>query len=173
MQFVAIKARLVLRPTLRVKIKRRLKEAIRLVVTRGAAIEKSSGGPKLVFRGEDVGADKWIVPDWTYMALPTTGMLRMPFTEQVNLIRNALGTIRRRIPEVERKLEREGMIATSFSSGGRQCEARDARQNRAGTSQVQGYRSLNPTSPPQRIQRPKPLINEKPRRKSGRPLRSS
>jgi len=62
MQFVAFNTRLVLRPTLRVKIKRRLKEAIRLIVTRGAAVEKSSGGPKLVFRGEDVGADKWIVP---------------------------------------------------------------------------------------------------------------
>ena len=62
MQFVAFNGRLVLRPTLRVKIKRRLKEAIRLIVTRGAAVEQSSSGPKIVFRAEDVGADKWIVP---------------------------------------------------------------------------------------------------------------
>lgn len=62
MQFVAFNARLVVRPTLRVKIKRRLKEAIRLIVTRGAAVEQSSSGPKLVFRVKDVGADKWIAP---------------------------------------------------------------------------------------------------------------
>ena len=78
------------------------------------------------------------------MALPTTGMVRMPFTEQVNLIRNALGTIRRRVPEVEKNLEREGRkchIVRTFnprvswqpkshslpvqSPASRQCEARD------------------------------------------------
>jgi len=62
MQYFAFKTRIVLRPHLRVKIKRRLREAIRLIVTRGAAVERSSGGPKLVFRAEDVGADKWIAP---------------------------------------------------------------------------------------------------------------
>jgi len=54
------------------------------------------------------------------MALPATGMVRMPFTEQVNLIRNALGTIRQRIPEVERNLEREGRkchIVRAFTPG--------------------------------------------------------
>jgi len=62
MQVVLFNARVVLRPAMRAKIKRRLKEVIRLIVTRGAAVEDSRGGPKLVFRAEDVGADKWIVP---------------------------------------------------------------------------------------------------------------
>jgi hypothetical protein len=36
---------------------------VRLVVTRGAVVEKSRDGEsKLVFRAEDVGTDKWIVP---------------------------------------------------------------------------------------------------------------
>jgi len=62
MQVVAFNTRVVLRQAVRTKIKRRLKEAIKLIVTRGTAVEESPGGPKLVFRAEDVGADKWIAP---------------------------------------------------------------------------------------------------------------
>lgn len=62
MQVLASNSRIIVRPTLRVKIKRRLREAIKLIVTRGAAVEKSRKGPKVVFRPEDVGADKWIAP---------------------------------------------------------------------------------------------------------------
>lgn len=61
-QFYNFKTRIVIQNHVRVKVKRRLKEAIRLIVTRGAAVEQSSGGPKLVFRAKDVGADKWIAP---------------------------------------------------------------------------------------------------------------
>ena len=122
MQVIASNLRVVIRPTMRTKIKRRLKEAVRLIVTRGAAVEESHGAtPRVVFRPEDVGAEKWIVPgtssirfcwgelakvsaDWTYMALPTTEMFRMPFTEQLGLMRSALESIRRRIPDVEKTL---------------------------------------------------------------------
>ena len=62
MQIVSFNSRVVLRPTIRVKIKRRLKEAVKLIVTRGAAAEESRGELRLVFRAEDVGAEKWIVP---------------------------------------------------------------------------------------------------------------
>ena len=63
MQVVAFNSRVVLRPTMRTKIKRRLREAVRLIVTRGAAVEESRGAtPRVVFRPEDVGAEKWIVP---------------------------------------------------------------------------------------------------------------
>jgi hypothetical protein len=62
LQIYSTVPRIMLRPTVRVKIKRTLKEAVRLIVTRGAAVEKSRKGPKLVFRAEDVGADKWIAP---------------------------------------------------------------------------------------------------------------
>jgi hypothetical protein len=62
MQVVSFNARVVLRPAVRAKIKRTLKEAIRFIVTHGAAFDDSRDGPKLVFRAEDVGADKWIAP---------------------------------------------------------------------------------------------------------------
>jgi len=63
MQVLALNSRVVLRSSMRMKIKRRLREAVRLIVTRGAAVEEDSRkDPKVVFRAEDVGADKWIVP---------------------------------------------------------------------------------------------------------------
>jgi hypothetical protein len=63
MQFVSFKSHIVLKPVVRTKIKRRLREVVKLIVTRGAAVEESRTGQKVVvFRGEDVGADKWIVP---------------------------------------------------------------------------------------------------------------
>jgi hypothetical protein len=139
MQFLAYGSRLILRPTVRVKIKRRLREAVSLIVTRGAAVDKSRKGSKIVFRAEDVGAEKWIVPgvllfrsskilsrffslggavrgvlfthdnfhiDWTYVALPTTEMIRMPFTELLDLMRQALVSLHQRIPEIEKALRR-------------------------------------------------------------------
>lgn len=62
MQVLALNSRVVLGSTVRMKIKRRLKEAVRLIVTQGAAVEASRKGPKIVFRAEDIGADKWIAP---------------------------------------------------------------------------------------------------------------
>lgn len=132
MQVLAINSRLVLGSTVRMKIKRRLKEAVRLIVTRGAAVETSRKGPEVVFRAEDVGADKWIAPgallllfhatpnvlsffrccyspmgfhaDWTYVALPTSELFRMSFAELVNSMRQALVFLHRCIPEAERVL---------------------------------------------------------------------
>ena len=46
--------------------------------------------------------------DWTYAALPTTEMFRMPLTELIVLMRQALGTLHQRIPEVERTLRGSG-----------------------------------------------------------------
>jgi hypothetical protein len=51
--------------------------------------------------------------DWTYMALPTTEMFRMPFAEQLDLMRKALGAIHRRIPQVESILRRSGHMDTN------------------------------------------------------------
>ncbi|KAI0293639.1 hypothetical protein B0F90DRAFT_1821991 [Multifurca ochricompacta] len=113
LQVIAFNSRVMLKPIVRTKIKRRLKEAVRLIVTRGAAVEESRGGLNIVFRMEDIGADKWIVPDWTYVALPTTEIIRMPFAEQIGLMRKGLGYLHRRIPDVEEILKREGIPSRS------------------------------------------------------------
>jgi hypothetical protein len=46
--------------------------------------------------------------DWTYAALPTTEMLRMPFAELLGVMRQALGHLHQRIPEVESILRDSG-----------------------------------------------------------------
>ena len=142
-QFLTYNSRVALRPTVCIKIKRRLRETVNLIVTRGAAVEESRKGSKLVFRAEDVGAEKWIAPgmllshappifllllfslwwvgvecvlvahdelhvDWTYAALPTTEMFRMPFADLIGLMRQALWFLHQRIPEVERTLRSSG-----------------------------------------------------------------
>lgn len=43
------------------KTKRRQREAIRLFISHGAAVEESRKSLKLVFRAENVGANRWIV----------------------------------------------------------------------------------------------------------------
>lgn len=63
MQVVSVNSRVALRPTVRMKIKRRIKEVVRLIVTRGANVEESPRkGPIIVFHKRDIGADKWIAP---------------------------------------------------------------------------------------------------------------
>ena len=58
MQVIVFNSRVVLRPTIRTKIKCRLKEGVRLIVTRGAGVEESRRWLKIAFRAEAVGADK-------------------------------------------------------------------------------------------------------------------
>jgi hypothetical protein len=137
MQVVAIRSRIILHQALRGTIKRRLREAVKLIVTRGAAVEESPKGPKVVFRAGDVGAEKWIAPgmllslslwhaaskrfaivqsllftrdvafshaDWTYIAMPTSELFRMPFAELLSLMRQALEYLHQSIPEAEKIL---------------------------------------------------------------------
>ena len=42
MQVIAFNSRIAVRPTMRTKLKRRLKEAVRLIVTRGATVDRKS-----------------------------------------------------------------------------------------------------------------------------------
>lgn len=75
---------------------------------------------RCVFVAYDEGGPAELSADWTYIAIPTTEMFRMPFTEQLGMIRKALEYIHRRIPEVEkvlrnggRQLPRNGMVAVA------------------------------------------------------------
>jgi hypothetical protein len=127
MQVVSFNARVLLRPAVRATIQRRLKEAIRLIVTRGAVVEDLRDWPQLVFHVEvtsvrtsgQVDSARCVMShspwsrlysyfcthtDCTYMALPTTAMFRMPFSGQLGVLRSALDSLRQGIPEVERNL---------------------------------------------------------------------
>jgi hypothetical protein len=74
MQVLAFNWRVIHCPAVRTKIKRRLKEAVRLLITRSVAAEESRRGPKLVvFCVEDTGVDnsKWITPGELLFHAPT------------------------------------------------------------------------------------------------------
>ena len=128
MQVIVFNSRVVLRPTIRTKIKRRLKEGVRLIVTRGAAAEESRRWPKIVFHAEAVGADKdcaWCVRVPPHPLFHRRICLRVScrldlhriphnryapyaFTEQIDLMRKAPLSLYWRIPEVERILRHHG-----------------------------------------------------------------
>ncbi|KAI0265351.1 hypothetical protein BC834DRAFT_182152 [Gloeopeniophorella convolvens] len=116
LQIVAFKSRLVLAQHLRYKIKRRLREAIRLIVSRGASVAKSPAGWKVVFREEDIGAEKWIMPNWTYLAVPSSELYKLPFAEYVRLMRNALKHLSQEIRAFDEKVQAGVMDWESYLS---------------------------------------------------------
>jgi hypothetical protein len=65
------------------------------------------------------------------MAMPTTAMFRMPFAEQLGLMRNALESLQRRIPEVERILRRGEYQNATSSVGSKSRHQQIQRQDRA------------------------------------------
>ncbi|PIL29165.1 hypothetical protein GSI_09214 [Ganoderma sinense ZZ0214-1] len=78
---------------LRVKVYNKFKNAIALVVTRGAAVERDPDGSKrIVFRDEEAGPS-WVLRDWTYMCRPDPRVNLMPYTELIPAIRRALRDI--------------------------------------------------------------------------------
>lgn len=84
MQVLAFNSRLVDFPTIRTKIKRRFKEAVRLIITRGLTAGESRRGPKLVFC-EDAGVDnsKWITTGALLFHVPTFLTFLEGFVEDV------------------------------------------------------------------------------------------
>lgn len=78
-------------------IKRKIKNATRLVVLRGAKVGRGEykGTPyaKVVFDEEEVtrmDGRGWIMPGWSYVFFPTTEVYRMPYPDLVSCIRDAL-----------------------------------------------------------------------------------
>ncbi|KAI0318685.1 hypothetical protein OF83DRAFT_1114849 [Amylostereum chailletii] len=63
---IAYERQIVLSDVLRTRVKRRLKEAVRLIVTRGARMEQRTVRGKeekhVVFDDADSGVDRWIIP---------------------------------------------------------------------------------------------------------------
>ena len=59
--------------------------------------------------------------DWTYIALPTTEIFRMPFTEHIDLMREALRVISWARPHMKRKPE---LIKDVSRPNGSRCSSR-------------------------------------------------
>ncbi|XP_006455199.1 hypothetical protein AGABI2DRAFT_75906 [Agaricus bisporus var. bisporus H97] len=78
------------------KLRTRFKEAINLVVTRGAQGTKDElGVPQLEFNDEEVreNGDKWILPDWVYICYPEASLYLMRYPQLVPLLRSSLHKI--------------------------------------------------------------------------------
>ncbi|KAF8208083.1 hypothetical protein K438DRAFT_1813369 [Mycena galopus ATCC 62051] len=73
----------------RVQILRRVKTALCLIATRGAAAKEVNGRLRLVFDEADA-ARGWILPGWTYYLRPGLELFKMPYPELVNLLRPTL-----------------------------------------------------------------------------------
>ncbi|KAH9947848.1 hypothetical protein B0H21DRAFT_821527 [Amylocystis lapponica] len=74
------------------RIGSKLKTALALIVTRGADAEAG----RLVFREEDIGQEQWLCQEWTYAAIPTLEVYRMPFAAIVPEMRKALVALKKR-----------------------------------------------------------------------------
>ncbi|KZV73016.1 hypothetical protein PENSPDRAFT_683241 [Peniophora sp. CONT] len=77
-------------------VKRKLRTALQLVVTRGARMQDGVQGkdpskpPLLVYEPADANADRWVQPDWTYVFLPKKELYRTTVNHSVGSVRDAL-----------------------------------------------------------------------------------
>ncbi|KAK4052172.1 hypothetical protein OIV83_002467 [Microbotryomycetes sp. JL201] len=77
----------------RERCKRRLREAFRLVLVRGARTNERG---EIVIETEpnDVGPKKWVVPGFSYVAVITLEMYRHPMSSLVDHVRKALASLK-------------------------------------------------------------------------------
>ncbi|KAI0048691.1 hypothetical protein FA95DRAFT_1605063 [Auriscalpium vulgare] len=100
--FVLMRNDVKLDAPLRFKIKRRIRAAAELIISRGAhAVEVPGGGWRVEFDARDAGAKRWLVPDWCYVARPTNEMYRTSLAETVHLLRQGMQLIRDRALKLE------------------------------------------------------------------------
>ncbi|GAA5894920.1 uncharacterized protein JCM6883_002254 [Sporobolomyces salmoneus] len=84
---------------IRERCKRRLREAVRLVVTRGAHSGKTEGENHIELKEEDVrqlGPRKWLMPGYHYIANVTLEIYRAPLEQLVEEMSKALKTLRKK-----------------------------------------------------------------------------
>ncbi|KAH9829591.1 uncharacterized protein C8Q71DRAFT_863166 [Rhodofomes roseus] len=86
---------------MRAKVASKIKNAMSLVVTRGAYVEENAEGkPKIEFREKDASRD-WIRNGYTYVFHPPPELYRMPYQTLIPIVRKLLGTARYRGQKLE------------------------------------------------------------------------
>ncbi|QRW00030.1 hypothetical protein RhiJN_28048 [Ceratobasidium sp. AG-Ba] len=78
----------------RTRLRRRVTEAIRLVVTRGANIDP--GAKKVIFNESEAGEAKWILRDWYYVIHPKSAAYHAKWPDLVRATRESLSSIVRK-----------------------------------------------------------------------------
>ncbi|KAF8610029.1 hypothetical protein BDV93DRAFT_539946 [Ceratobasidium sp. AG-I] len=102
----------------RVRLKRRVIEAIQLVVTRGANADPT--GKKVVFDELEAGESKWLLRDWYYVFFPKPAVYNAPWPAVIKAARETLADIVRRGTEFSSSwnvtiAEREATAQARFS----------------------------------------------------------
>ncbi|KAF8344135.1 uncharacterized protein EI90DRAFT_3010933 [Cantharellus anzutake] len=77
-------------PVIRSTMKRRVQEAIRLVVTRGASVDRIG---QIVFGNPDPNA--YVLKDWVYLLYPSIGLLRAPWSHLIFQVGSALAHLKK------------------------------------------------------------------------------
>ncbi|CAE6414742.1 unnamed protein product [Rhizoctonia solani] len=72
----------------RVRLKRKLNEAIQLVATRGADVDPQTG--KIIFKQSEALESKWLLRDWYYVFYPRTPIYHAPWTSLIKAVRDSL-----------------------------------------------------------------------------------
>ncbi|KAI5476274.1 hypothetical protein MNV49_007911 [Pseudohyphozyma bogoriensis] len=104
---ITSKAKISKKATVRNEVRRRIRDAVRVLVMRGAVVQdgelrcdKAREGPR-----------KWLVPGFSYMVHPTLDVYRAPFPQLVDEVGNALRTVKERIEA--KQLEQEWATLTA------------------------------------------------------------
>ncbi|KAB5596546.1 hypothetical protein CTheo_183 [Ceratobasidium theobromae] len=75
----------------RTRLKRKLNEAIQLVVTRGADVDQASS--KIIFKESEASELKWLLRDWYYIFFPRIPIFYAPWTNLIKSVRESLTQI--------------------------------------------------------------------------------
>ncbi|KDN34628.1 hypothetical protein RSAG8_12290, partial [Rhizoctonia solani AG-8 WAC10335] len=72
----------------RIRLKRKLNEAIQLVVTRGADVDHQAS--KIVFKQSEALESKWLLRDWCYVFYPRIPIYHAPWPSLIQAVRESL-----------------------------------------------------------------------------------
>ncbi|CAE6436544.1 unnamed protein product [Rhizoctonia solani] len=83
----------------RVRLKRKLNEAVQLVSTRGADVDHQTG--KIIFKNSEDLESKWLLRDWYYVFYPRIPIYHAPWTSVIKAVRNSLLVILKKGREMD------------------------------------------------------------------------
>ncbi|KAG8902712.1 hypothetical protein FRC01_009498, partial [Tulasnella sp. 417] len=82
-------------------VRSRLKEALRLVVVRGARGSDTREANSAVLDENDAAPEKWVMKDWTYVFKPTLALYKSPMPTIVDEVRIGLRAVKSMADKLE------------------------------------------------------------------------
>ncbi|KAG8898438.1 hypothetical protein FRC00_002828 [Tulasnella sp. 408] len=82
-------------------VRSRLKEALRLVIIRGARGPDACKANSMILEESDAIPEKWVMKDWTYVFKPTMTLYKTPMPTIIDEIRNGLRSVKSMAEQLE------------------------------------------------------------------------